>query len=282
MPDSGLSIEETNPFYSSKVKNMSRLLDLLQEISKETPAPIGFTAAKFRTKKPPLALIAQLPVDDPKLFEKAVASTDASLVKLEGLMGKEKAVKKAVGQSKPRPCGVRLENIQEDQISVLMDTGCDYLVFEVDATAAPVLNEDGIGKVLAVKPTIEENVARVLEDLAVDAILVESEGPGPVTVTHLVKYHAITSLLSKPVLVEVSLDISEGELRSLQGTAIDGVLVPVRDAKEAEKVLKLRELIESLPPRQAVAKAKYQALLPHSGIGPGIQTDTPDEEEDDE
>lgn len=258
---------------------MSRLLDKLEKASQPAPRQMGFVPIRSEAAVPPLSLIVRLDADTAELIKGTQDVADSLIIRVEGL-DKVKAVLKKLGKlPETLPWGVQSRNIEMEQLDALGEAGCDFLVFRIDATPAPVLNEEDIAKVLSIDTSVEEQFLRILDDMPTDSIIIEAEPGEHLTVRELMLYRSILCTVTKPVMVHTRIDLDEGELLALQNVGVLGIIVQPRTSKEMKQVAGLRKVIEGLPPREEVDSSRVGALLPQSGGG--IEASLPEEEEED-
>jgi hypothetical protein len=259
---------------------MSRLLDKLEKASQPAPKQMGFVPIHSEAAVPPLALIIRLDADTSQLMKGTKDVADSLILQVEGL-DKVKPVLKKLGKlPETLSWGVQSQKIEMEQLDALGEAGCDFLVFGIDATPAPVLNEEDIAKVLSIDTSVEEQFLRILDDMPTDSIIIEAEPGERLTVRELMVYRSILCAVTKPVMIHTRLDLEEGELLALQNVGILGIIVEPRTSKEMKQVADLRKAIEGLPPREEVDRSRVDALLPSSGHA--IEASLPEEDEEGE
>ena len=243
---------------------MSKLVDLLQRISRGGAQPIGFRPGAAMSKGPSMALIASLSPGD------AVGGRGADAVLFPLAKMNVESLRKTIASLGDTPWGVSLEEMAAERISQLAEMGCDFLVFEARAPLA-FLREGKLGKLVQVEPSLAEGLIRAIEQLPIDAVLIGMEGE--LSVKTLMECQHVANLVSKPLVVQIPMGISTEELEELSEIGIVGVVVRVEGGIE-EELSRLRQAIAELsPPRRRRERA--EPLIPQ----PGGEITMPEEED---
>jgi hypothetical protein len=100
----------------------------------------------------------------------------------------------------------------------------------------------------------------------------------PLTIQHLMTIGSVRNAFSKFLLVEVSGDLSAGELERLRDVGVDGLVVDAT-ALSAKKLEGLKERLLSLPKRQRSRSGKPIASLPRTAFD---ASSVPSDEEEEE
>jgi hypothetical protein len=276
----GTSIIFYNYLCAVKKENMSKFIEKLQKAAKETPPPIGFGTARKAALPTRLLLIVSLDPGEPAGISGMVAEADAAIIESEEPISK--AVQKTMGSVSGVPWGVSLEDDDDKKVNALIEAGCDFLVFPADKRIAPIPRDDKTGKVLAVESSMDDSLLRAINFIPVDAVLLtdEIEGNGSMIWHQLMIFQHIANLLTKPLLVQVPVNITEPEIKALWDAGVDGVIA-ARGA-EAGALSELRKMINALPARARQKSAKPEAVLPRATGGRETSTYTPDEEEEED
>ena len=240
---------------------MSKLIDRLQKLGEPAATPMGFGAAS-RSNEGPLSLVligattlAELK-KSPELMEanvEAVAVTaDPSEKGLaEGVSG--------TGEDRDHLWGVRVNSVNEEQAKQLIETGCDFLVFEAEDTAAAVLNDEELGTLLSVGPGLDEEVGRAIQDLPIDGVLFSPKGDLlPLTVKKLIDIQMVRGLVDKPLVIEAPSSLGQADLEALRDAGIGGLLVQLSDG---DAIGELRESIAGLPRRKPPTSSRPVVAL---------------------
>jgi len=247
---------------------MSKLLDKLNQASRGAAQPLGFKAATSKSKSQPMVLIACLPKGTTRAMAAAKESADAVLLK--GAQSLEKLVA-SLGEA---TWGAALEEYTEEQITMLKEKGCDFLVFDAAKAPPTLLREEEVGKIVEIDPTIADGLVRAIEQLPIDAVLIGGEPS--LSVHRLMVCQHVANLVRKPLVASAPLDMSKEDLEALREAGMAGVVVNAEeDAKEG--LSRLRQTIDGLPPFKRM-REKAEALLPY--IVPAETAEAQEEEEE--
>lgn len=255
---------------------MSKLVEKLERTSEAKSPPIGFATAVSREKTMPMVLVAAL--------SEAKSSTipgmaDALLISARDLDDGAKLKKLARGG---KPWGVSAKEASLDMVVKLAGMGCDFLVFEEVGTPAGVLLEDNLGKLLSVALDLPDSLARAVDHLPVDAILVELEDASSLTVHQILLCRRLTGLMRKPLLAAVSPDLGQEDVEALCQAGVKGLVVRAAADKGENAFQRLRKAIESIRPAAKKRREKLVALVPQAPEAVEISEPEPEEDEDDD
>lgn len=237
---------------------MSKFIDKLNSITSGGLAPMGFRAAGGKPK-PKMALVAHLAKADAK-----PAGADAMLVSIP------KATKSLKKPKAKIPWGGWLREVSREGVKRLGEGGADFIVFPAASVSSAVL-EENLGKVVEVEASLDAGLLKAIDDLPVDAVLIAGEKPS-LTWQDLMLFRRGANILTKPLLVVVSPDVTASELQALCQAGVAGVVV-------GGKIDKLRPMIDKLTPPKA-GKRRAEPLVPRIGGGVGTVSEEEAEEED--
>lgn len=232
---------------------MSKLIERLEKVDAASTPPLGFGASRPQGKPASMVLIAQPPhfaalqadfcIETPETIAVAIAEGDL------------KAVKATAGDTawgiwpiEPAASESPVERAPREPLDELKEQGADFLVVGLDFQAE-VLAEEGLGRVLLLPSPVPEELARSLEELPVDAVLVECGDSFEINLSDLVRVHSVRELTSKPLLVHVSCPLGKTEVTLLQDAGVQGLVVAFSNIT-AEEAAQIREAIDNLPPRK--------------------------------
>ena len=122
-----------------------------------------------------------------------------------------------------------------------------------------------IGKILQIEATISDILLRAVSELPVDAVLLTEEKENGLAVTwkRMMLIHRFSSLLNKPLLIEVLPDIEANELQVIWEAGVSGVIVTA-DAEQAAAIIPgLRKVIDKLSFPAKRKREKSLAIVPH-------------------
>lgn len=259
---------------------MSRFIDKLTKVNRAASQPMGFRAARADRKEPKILLIASVKVDNARQIGDYVTGADAVWLRSGKARLSVKVIQPIIESMPDIPGGISLEDTDTGNTKALIKAGCDFLVFTGNSPikAMPAEDED-IGKILQVEPTLEDSMIRVINSLPVDAVLTgdSDKARAPLAWGDLMSLQRLGLLLTKPLLVTVSSGISPSELKAIWEADVDSVVIEA-DPGQPDLFKGIRKTIIELPPRTTKKHGKSEALLPYSGSA--TSTVAPDEEEE--
>lgn len=239
---------------------MSKFVDKLHKLSKTSVSSIGFHAAASEAKSPPMLLVAGLSGVVARDVEAiAGGNVDAGLILSQSFKrGGLKRMIKAMGDI---PLGVVVNETDKEKIGELIGSGCDFIVFDM-RTPVAVLEREGIGKLLAIEPSIDQSLVRAAGTLDIDGVFINRGEESFITVEQVLICQHFNELLDKPLVVALPSIITSAELSYLWKAGVDGIVVP--HAQSIESLVKLREMIDNLPKEARRGQGKVlDVTLPH-------------------
>ena len=257
---------------------MSKLLDRLDRITRGAPQALGFTAAASRGTIPQMALLAR--VTTPRQSDIAAladAQVDAFI-----LTDEASNLDQAIKPLKDRIWGARVERLEHAQMESYKKKGSDFMVFGIDGTLVDTLEEGEVARVLRIPPNLEESVLRGLEDLPVDAVLLQQPGDSePLTLTHLLAISNVRSSISRYLLLEWDAELTARDLEHLRDLGVDGIVLDTTEVG-ADTFKTVRQRIDAMPKRKPRGEQKPDAVLPRFGGLPNTVRHREEEEEDED
>ena len=245
---------------------MSKLTDLLDKTQTASPG-IGFAASRQAAASPEIALIGR--VTAAELSEDAAladAPADALLVTLDASDGA--AVKRVSDALDGKLWGARVGSASADDAQALKDAGCDFIVFDAEDTAAAVLNDDALGKVIAVNfddPDFDEDAAKTIRTLDIDcALLTPPDGILPLTVQKLLSVQAMRAVVRVRSIMNAPAELGKPELETLRNAGIAAIAVSLADA--GDDLRRVKDDIAALP-RRRTQRSGGRADTPNLGFG---------------
>lgn len=257
---------------------MSKLTDLLDKTQTASPG-IGFAASRQSAAIPSIALIGRVTAaelaDDTGLAD---SPADALLVTLDA---SDSAAVGRVGDALgDRLWGARVGSASSDDIGVLKEAGCDFIVFDAEGTSATVLNDGDLGKVIAVgfdEPEFDEEEAKAIRTLDIDcALLTPPDGLMPLTVQKLLGIQRMRSTVRKRTVLNVPADTGKSELETLRNTGIAAIALTLVDA--GGEVQRIKDDIADLPRRRS--QSSRGSSSPSVGFGGSAGADGFDEDDE--
>jgi len=243
---------------------MSKFADKLKSLSKSSATTIGFHPSVSEIRNPAMLLIAGL--SETQIKEaKTVADVNADA----GLILSENASDKIVGQMAKAlgnvPLGVFVKDMSEQKINEFASIGCDFVVFDIKATAA-VLYKESIGRFLMIEPSLDQGFVRAINSLGVDGVFINNRDANSfVAIEHLLVYRRFVEILEKPVIMTLPSLVTKAELTNLWQAGVNGVVAPLM--KSLEPLAELKKMIGDLPRGTRGRRTRIGVRLPHYGEG---------------
>ena len=258
---------------------MSKFIDMLQRVGQQTFTPMGFGAAVRSSEGvSSMMLIGQVTLEDlTKAPGLSGAHVDALLVRLTSW--EEGSFDDIADSLKGRLWGVGMSGFDEEQTEQLKAKGCDFIEFDADATAAAVLNDEDLGKVISVGPDLDEDIARAINELPIDGVIfTPAEGLLPLTVRKLIDIGLVCGPVDKPFVIEAPAGMGARDLEAIRNTGVAGLVVEI---SSLEEIGRTRKVIENLP-RRKVGLGGRDVVIPQMTTGPGASLSDPGEVDEDE
>jgi len=254
---------------------MSRFIDKLNQVSRVVPQSMGFRRAQPVSEKPKILLIASLAGASVGGLANYVVGADAGLLRIPKLSSGAKTLREMSQAVPDIPWGGWLRNIDKGRIKQMAKAGCDFVVFPAANTPLALLQNDEIGKILEVEPSLSEGLLRAVNELSIDAVLIATKQEGEYFLTwhHLMLFQRFADLLTKPLLASIPPNVTANELQALWEAGVDGVVIEVGARQPAERLKELRQTIDKLVFPLQRKRGKAEALLPHIGREVSIVTE---------
>lgn len=240
---------------------MSRILDALERIGRESSAPMGFSNTTRETKRRPMVILGYCSREHTDLGVASSLKFDATVINLNVLP--HLSVRGDIAPLKNLLWGVELYQLtQKREYREYRKRGADFFVFDGENINVKVLEDDGAGFFLRIEPSLEDRYLRTIESLPVDGVIVRYTESPPITLQGLMELSALRSMVDKYLLLEISSNITKVELESLLHIGVDGLLLDTdyRRAKSVEKLIRYSDEISRLPKEKP---RRSTALLPH-------------------
>lgn len=237
---------------------MSKLGDRIRKTMRSEPAAIGFRAVR-PAKNPSLLVTVLLDESDRGKVAEA-AEKGAGAIVLRG--AKPDAVKAAVETAGEVPLGVWPSEVDVKDAAAFIEAGADFLAFDAASTPAAALLEDKLGYVLVLKDAEDDTYLRVLESLALDAILLDGWS-GPLTLKKQLELRRIAALTRKPLMLPVALPVESDELECLRDAGVSVIAFDASRGSLAD-MASLISTIEALPGPRRHRETALEVLLPRA------------------
>lgn len=254
----------------------SKLVEKLERLSRPGTQPLGFRTATA-DKSPAMLLIASLStLDNDTMTAVSKAKVDALLLQAN----KSGAKLKAAGQVTKNtiPWGASLAAGTAEEVKLLQEDGCDFVVFPAAKTAAAVTQQPDMGKVMRIEPSLLEGVLRTINQLPVECVLL-GEAELPLTVQNLISYYHIASLIRKPLLAELPSPPAAEDLKALWEAGVNGLVIKYSAGQPPARLEELKKAIDSLPAARERRKGGG-AILPQVQTGSTAAEEEEEEEGD--
>ena len=262
---------------------MSKFIDKLSRFSQGESQAFGFTARQSSSPKPKIQLVASMAAEDAEPLSARAAGADAVLLKISKPAAAVEALQKLTKSLPDIILGGWLQGGGNGDIERLTKAGCDFIVFPAASTPLAIAkNNKETGKILDVESSLSEGLLRTVNELPVDAVLIAGEEKEqPLTWQRLMGFRRFADLLTKPLLVSVTSQVTGEELLALWEAGVTAVVVEI-DAKQPEdRLMKLRQEIDKLE-FSTRRNRRGGALVPNAGQRAGRPATEEDDDEDDE
>jgi hypothetical protein len=240
---------------------MSKLIDRLDQISRGIPTPLGFTAHIKKESIPQMALLAKVNSTKASILTKLKHANLDAFVLVE-MHQSDKEDERALKYLKESTWGATVANLDREASENHKPLGSDFLVFGIEGTRVDGIEEGDMGKVLRIPPDLDEAILRGLEDLPVDAILLERPETGtPLALTHMLAIGNVRAATSRYLLLEWDTDLTARELEHLRDLGVDGIVLDTEQSS-IEMFTCIRQRINALPKRKPKGEQRTSATLP--------------------
>lgn len=254
---------------------MSKLIDNLRRVFRNSPTPMGFRSASTPLPTPAL-LLGYLPQANKEIVDSiGNSSLDGIIVDMgaKGISAQDLGkLSKSFGSI---PWGILWVDSKFEDGDSLVKAGADFIIANITTTPAAVLQEKQLGHILAIEPEISDSMARAIDYLGVEAVFLQNGlNDRPVlNISQLLVCQRISSFLRKPMLASVSPELTPADLQSLISVGIKGLVVKLTDKKVFTRIPELKKILGTLS-------------APKGGVGdvtiPRINPEKPQPEEDEE
>ena len=245
-----------------KLPLMSKFIDKLERVSTGGQT-MGFRAAA--APKPRMLLVASRAQADVERLADYVAGADAGLLAIAKPSSGATILEKACQAVSDIPWGGWLKEVGEEGIGKLVEAGADFVVFPAAGTS--LFEDEKLGKILEVEPSLDEGLLRAIDGLPLDAVLIAGEVGKDYFITwhHLMLFRRCAELLTQPLLVSVPPDVAARELQALWGAGVRGVVIEAGGDQPKGRLAELRQVIDKLPLLSPLKRKKAEPLVPRIG-----------------
>ncbi len=257
---------------------MSKFIDKLKRASNKTVVPLGFKKPSAEEETPPILLIANLSGDTLKQAKELVdAGVDTVLLDLGDAEAAELAkYQKAIGDL---PFGFELSESFSGDIDKLIEKGCDFIIFDINATVDQI-DREKLGRALVIDKSLTPGMVKAIGDLEmdIDCIVIDGAKRGA-DLQILLAAHLYKDILNKPILMRVQRSPSKSELVELNAAGIRGLILATKIT--AASIRELQQLIRGLP-KSVKKKTNDRPLIPSISLGAPHEKEEVQHEEEEE
>ena len=251
---------------------MSKLIQRIERLGKEAPAPLGFGAAARRQPMPTMVLLAA--TAEPQTISNLDGVTlDGVIFRSEGVDGA--AAAQAMKALPNVPWGAQSNVLAAEDVAALIEAGADFVALTGLTSSLEVLRDEELGKLLVVPVDLKEEFARSLEVLPVDVIVYADAVGSPLTLEVLMHLATARCEIGRPFLLPVHGALSMWELECLREIGVEGVVADL-ETTDAEALKALSQAIRALPRRKSRSDLGSPSL-PRVGGRPRPQPDDDDD-----
>ena len=258
---------------------MSKFIDKLEKTALQLPTPLGFGAAARRGEQAPAIMLVGQATSRELTRKPSLADARVDAILVSPSTWKDNTLDRIKNTLGDRLWGVRLDGgVSEEQIGASKERGCDFVVFDAGNAPASLLNDDDLGKLIAVDGELEEHAARAIRGLTIDGAVYSPDAEVlPLTVQRLIEIQKVHGLIGNPFMMAVPPELAPAELEALRNAGITALLVGL---SELDAITSTKEAIDKLPRSRPKSKSGggIMPLVPSSVVPPSAGH----EEEDDE
>ncbi|MDE2969420.1 MAG: hypothetical protein OXT51_04890 [Chloroflexota bacterium] len=254
---------------------MSKLIQRIERLNKDAPAPMGFGAAARRQPMPTMVLLAATAEPEAVANANGVA-LDAVIFRGDGVDGA--AAAKAMQALPDVPWGAQANTLSQGEVSALVEAGADFVSLTGLTSALDALRDEDVGKLLVVPVDLKEEHARSLEVMPVDAVMYADAVASPLTLEVLMHLATARCEIGRPFLLPVHGALTAWELECLREIGVEGVVADL-ETTNAEGLQALSDAIRGLPRRKSRGES-LSATLPRLGGRARPQHDDDDDDFD--
>lgn len=248
---------------------MSKLVDKIKRVSEGEAAPLGF-GTKTPVKMPQMVLGAILAKNDIGMAASAVErGADALLISLHSVTEGVNELGQVTQLAANVPWGVWLESSSPEEMRLVREIGCDFILFEGARTPSALLREEGLGRIMKIDTSLSDSLMRAIDRLPVDALLIgNGMGEPPLSVYQLMNYYRFVLLTRKPLLVLVTSEMTNLEVETLWEAGLVGIFLETEPALLENQLSMLRQAIDKLPSSRKKPRSVPDVSLPYLGQQP--------------
>ena len=244
---------------------MSKFIERLQQVLTPPSQSMGFNTAKSEQARPRIQLVVNVTGGNLQSQSKEFDEADALVLPIS-----------VVNVSKTIT-GMWLLKADAEEVERSIKSGADFIILPADGEV--LLPDKKIGKILQIEASITDVLLRTVNELPVDAVLLSEGHESGLVLTwkRLMLIQRFSSLLNKPLLIEVLPGITDTELQAIWEAGVSGVIITA-DAEQAAAIIRnLRKVIDKLSFPAKRKREKSLAIVPYIENKP----EEPKEDDDD-
>ncbi|MCX6004668.1 MAG: hypothetical protein NT082_03250 [Chloroflexi bacterium] len=239
---------------------MSRLIDKLHNLDKDSAPSMGFKKVEAEIKQLSVPVIADYTgKTEAEVKEMLDTGIAAGVIRAAGLSAN--ALAKTLKSRGNVPLGLMLDSEKIANAGKLISDEIDFVIFDtrVPVTALEEKIPGNAGKILRIDSNMEISLLRAANNVypTVDAVLIDLK-VAHLTVENLLNCQRAADILGQPLIAWVNKSLTGIELMGLRDSGVKCILV-AEDASAAD-IKSIMEAIASLP-RPARRKEKGGAVL---------------------
>ena len=229
---------------------MGKLADAIKDRRKGRQRRLGFGAAA--EAPPPSMVVGTIGAVDGADFWLALSAQDAE------------SIEAAVSSSEVGFWGQRLDALTVDQVAAAKERGAAFVSFELDGARADAMLDEDLDYVVRLSDLgIDETAARALGSLRPAEIAVEVELP--VSLESVLALRRLAMLVSTPLGVKCTGDISAGDLEALRDSGV--AVLALAPGTTQEEINALKQRIVDIPERKSKRGDDAHPLIPTTRTG---------------
>ena len=259
-------------------RRVSKLTDRLDALGRVSPAPLGFAPRPRDSAPPTMLLIGSTPAADADKHAGAKGIDALLLTDADGVAADKNPLSALDGKL----WGVSVGDIDFEGLDRLNEKGCDFVVPTSDNTSAAVLRDDDMARGYEIDTSLSEEVARAIEFLPVDFLLLTPPGGlWPLKLSGLIKLESTVGLVGRHFVLRVEQPPTADELEVVRNLPVDALLIDLT-ATSGDDLARYRKCIDGLPPRKPRPGHgdHHDATMPQTGILSGGDQHEHDEDDD--
>jgi hypothetical protein len=253
---------------------MSRFADKLKNALQVAPPPMGFFRSVQPCSKPRMLLVAWAALEDIEKLQPLLDRADAAVLASPKIPA-AKTLKASVKSLCAIPVGLQIE-ADGANLKALDAAGVDFVAFAPEKIPLSSISEEKPGRVVSIPLDIEDSLVRTLNELPVDAIVINTSDSSPLTFSDLMRLRRLGDWITRPLLAVVPLPITEAEIKALWDAGIDALAVSLCE-ENAEAFKELRATLDGL-----TFTTKRKWMKPHAIVPVVRQEESAHAEEPDE